>query len=93
MATLSAACEFRVLCLFFLSAVVGIDTAIAQNKSGMDSFVFEGEVDIAPELMREISKGDRLILKLFHPADGIEMDTKYSLSLITHLTLPTILLV
>ena len=79
MATLSAIFEFRVLCLFFLSAVVGIGTAIAQNKSEMNSFVFEGEVDIAPELMGEISKGDRLILKLFHPADGIEMDTKYSI--------------
>ena len=86
MATLSAVFKFRVLCLSFLSAVIGIDTATAQNKSETDPLVFEGEVDIAPELMGEISKGDRLILKLFHPADGIEMDTKYSI--VSDFTLP-----
>jgi len=76
---LSSVPGFRLFCLFFLSAAIQIDTPVAQEKSEMISLTFEGEVDIAPELMGKTSKGDRLILKLFHPEDGIEMDTKYSI--------------
>ena len=32
-----------------------------------------------PELKAKLSPTDRLVIKLFHPKDGIEMDAKYSI--------------
>lgn len=39
----------------------------------------EGTINAVPELQQYLSTSDRLIIKLFHPKDGIEMDAKYSI--------------
>ena len=55
-------------------------TARASNAvDDMAAFTIEGVIDVKPELKAKLSPADRLVIKLFHPKDGIEMDAKYSI--------------
>ena len=66
----------------FLSLIspIGITTARGSNDvDNMAAFSIEGVIDVKPELKQALSPADRLVIKLFHPKDGIEMDAKYSI--------------
>jgi hypothetical protein len=41
--------------------------------------VIRGTLTVAPDLARHIGPNDRLIIKLYHPENGIEMDAKYQI--------------
>lgn len=38
-----------------------------------------GTITIAPELAATVARGDRLIIKLYHPGGGVELDAKYQI--------------
>ena len=63
-----------------LIAAIWIMTTRASNAvDDMAAFTIEGVIDVKPELKAKLSPTDRLVIKLFHPKDGIEMDAKYSI--------------
>jgi hypothetical protein len=39
----------------------------------------QGTIDVRPDLVRHVSPEDRLVIKLFHPGDGVELDAKYAI--------------
>jgi len=39
----------------------------------------QGTIDVRPDLIRHVSPEDRLVIKLFHPGDGVELDAKYAI--------------
>jgi hypothetical protein len=41
--------------------------------------VIRGTLTVAPDLARHIGPDDRLIIKLYHPENGVEMDAKYQI--------------
>jgi hypothetical protein len=41
--------------------------------------VIRGTLTVAPDLAHHIGPDDRLIIKLYHPENGIEMDAKYQI--------------
>lgn len=49
------------------------------DTNDMAGLSIEGTINAVPELEQYLSTSDRLIIKLFHPKDGIEMDAKYSI--------------
>ena len=70
----------RFVLLFSLILFVWIPSSGANNPTNdMASFSIEGVIDIKPELKAKLSPTDRLVIKLFHPKDGIEMDAKFSI--------------
>ena len=70
----------RLALLLLLISAIWIITARASNAvDDMAAFSIEGVIDVKPELKQKISPADRLVIKLFHPKDGIEMDAKYSI--------------
>ena len=46
----------------------------------------QGTIDVQPDLVQHVSPEDRLVIKLFHPGDGVELDTKYAI--LSTFTLP-----
>ena len=70
----------RLALLLLLISAIWIITARASNAvDDMAAFSIEGVIDVKPELKQKLSPADRLVIKLFHPKDGIEMDAKYSI--------------
>ncbi len=70
--------------ILILSLLVGAGqlapTALADmDMEDVSALSIEGSIDVAPEFQKYLSRSDRLIIKLFHPKDGIEMDAKYSI--------------
>ena len=66
--------------LLSLISAIWITSARAGNDvDDMGAFSIEGVIDVKPELKPKLSPADRLVIKLFHPKDGIEMDAKYSI--------------
>ena len=49
------------------------------DTNDMAGLSIEGTINAVPELQQYLSTSERLIIKLFHPKDGIEMDAKYSI--------------
>ena len=47
----------------------------ASSRAGMPTI--SGTLTVAPELAHHIGQDDRLILKLYYPQDGVEMDATY----------------
>jgi hypothetical protein len=41
--------------------------------------VIRGTLTVAPDLAHHIGPNDRLIIKLYHPENGVEMDAKYQI--------------
>ena len=39
----------------------------------------QGTIDVRPDLIQHVSPQDRLVIKLFHPGDGVELDAKYAI--------------
>jgi hypothetical protein len=48
--------------------------------------MIQGTVAVAPGLAGQVAPGDRLIIKLYHPGDGVELDAKYRI--VDEFTLP-----
>lgn len=48
----------------------------AAAEDGGDMFI-RGTVSAAPEHAAGIAAGDRLVIKIYHPGDGVEHDPKY----------------
>lgn len=48
--------------------------------------MIRGTIQVAPALAEQVVPGDRLIIKLFHPGDGVELDAKYQI--VDDFTLP-----
>ncbi len=71
----------RSLCLLigWLFAVPGW-TADDSKKT------IQGTIGIRADLARHVSPGDRLVIKLFHPGNSVELDTKYAI--LPRFTLP-----
>ena len=70
----------RLALLLLLISAIWIITARASNAvDDMAAFSIEGVIDVKPELKAKLSPTDRLVIKLFHPKDGIEMDAKFSI--------------
>ncbi|MEZ5930844.1 MAG: hypothetical protein R3F54_02650 [Alphaproteobacteria bacterium] len=56
-------------CLFLI--FVSTSTARAEGRT------ISGSIHLPPDLTAKLAPSDRLILKLYHPAEGIEKDVRY----------------
>lgn len=63
----------------------GAAPAIAAENGG--AMTIEGTIRLAAGAEDALAPGDRLILKIYHPGDGVEMDPKYQIQ--TDYALPT----
>ena len=57
-----------------LAPVFAADWAAAAEMQ-----VIRGTLTVAPDLAHHIGPNDRLIIKLYHPENGVEMDAKYQI--------------
>jgi hypothetical protein len=64
-----------------LLASFGLALALIQGagsaESGMQAI--RGTLTVTPDLAQHIGPDDRLIIKLYHPENGVEMDAKYQI--------------
>jgi hypothetical protein len=51
----------------------------AGSAAAAEMPAIRGTLTVAPDLARHIGPDDRLIIKLYHPKDGVEMDAKYQI--------------
>jgi hypothetical protein len=60
---------------------VGLALALSPGAPLADgaSQAIRGILTVAPDLAEHIGPNDRLIIKLYHPKDGVEMDAKYQI--------------
>lgn len=63
--------------LLCAAATCALLISLAGRAEEMSVRLIEGTVDVAPELASTIAPGDRLVIKLYHPEDGIEKDLSY----------------
>ncbi len=63
--------------------VVGIGMATAADTSEK---LIQGAIRVQADMAHHIAKGDRLIIKLYYPGDGIERDPKFQI--VSDSTLP-----
>ena len=64
------------LCMAFLLA--GWLFAAAGWSDESRKFI-QGTINVSSDLSQHVSPDDRLIIKLFHPGDGVELDAKYAI--------------
>ena len=60
-----------------LAASVGLALALTGAPGRADMQAIGGTLTVAPELAHHIGRDDRLIIKLHHPEDGVELDATY----------------
>jgi hypothetical protein len=65
--------RYTLLASFGLALALTPGTGSAE--SGMQAI--RGTLTVAPGLAHHIGPSDRLVIKLYHPEDGVEMDAKY----------------
>lgn len=53
--------------------MTGMPTAFAAEKA------IQGVISVRPDLARHLGPDDRLAIKIYHPGDGVELDTKYQI--------------
>jgi hypothetical protein len=60
---------------------VGLALALSPGAPLADGAMqaIRGILTVTPDLAEHIGPNDRLIIKLYHPKDGIEMDAKYQI--------------
>src|SRR5262245_22447671 len=51
----------------------------ADRAAAADMQVIRGTRTVTPDLAHHIGPNDRLIIKLYHPENGVEMDAKYQI--------------
>lgn len=68
--------------------VVGIGLLVAVMGAAADTAdkLIQGEIRVQADMGHHISKGDRLIIKLYYPSGGIERDPKFQI--LSDFTLP-----
>ena len=71
-------CLGRALVLALLMAQL-LSAALAMDIEDVSALSIEGTIDATPQFQQYLSSSDRLIIKIFHPENGIEMDAKYSI--------------
>ena len=61
--------------------LISVGLAITLFPAAADDAMqaIRGTLTVAPELARHIGLDDRLIIKLYHPENGVEMDAKYQI--------------
>ena len=52
---------------------------VATGWSDESRKFIQGTIDVHPDLIHNVSPEDRLVIKLFHPGDGVELDAKYAI--------------
>jgi hypothetical protein len=60
-----------------LPASLGLTLALTAAPTWADMPTISGTLTVAPDLAHHVGRDDRLIMKLYHPKDGIEMDATY----------------
>ena len=60
-----------------LVASLSLAMTLSAASSRADMPTISGSLSVAPELAHHVGPDDRLILKLYHPQDGVEMDAIY----------------
>ena len=65
--------SLRSAALYVITALWLIAPAGAADPGQM----IQGTVAVAPGLAGQVAPGDRLIIKLYHPGEGVELDAKY----------------
>lgn len=65
----------------WLLASVGLALALTPRAPLAEGEMqaIRGTLTVASDLARHIGPDDRLIIKLYHPKDGVEMDAKYQI--------------
>jgi len=60
---------------------IGLALALAPGAGSAEGEMqaIRGTLTVAPDLAHHIGPDDRLIIKLYHPKDGIELDAKYQI--------------
>jgi hypothetical protein len=66
-------------------AVLGLGL-IEPARAADPGQMIQGTVAVAPGLAGQVAPGDRLIIKLYHPGDDVELDAKYRI--VDEFTLP-----
>jgi hypothetical protein len=62
-----------------ISAGLVLAFAAEAPSAGSDAQMIRGTLTVTPDLAQHIGPDDRLIIKLYHPENGIEMDAKYQI--------------
>jgi hypothetical protein len=60
-----------------LAASLGLTLALTAAPTRADMPTISGRLIVAPDLAHHVGPDDRLILKLYYPKDGVEMDATY----------------
>ena len=65
----------------WLLASLGLALALppGAGSAGGEMQAIRGTLTVAPDLAHHVGPDDRLIIKLYHPKDGIELDAKYQI--------------
>ena len=60
---------------------IGLGLAVSPGAPSADGAIqaIRGTLTVSPGLAHHIGPNDRLIIKLFHPKDGVEMDARYQI--------------
>ena len=69
----------KIRSLWGVCLVVGWVFAAGSLAADASKKTIQGTIDVHADLAQHLSPGDRLILKLFYPGDGVELDAKYSI--------------
>lgn len=51
----------------------------ASSSADAPKKTIQGTIRVHAALARHLSPGDRLVIKLFHPGNGVELDAKYAI--------------
>jgi hypothetical protein len=66
---------------------IAVSLGLALSAGAADpSRTIQGTLEIGPDLAARLGSGDRLIIKLYHPGNGVELDTSYRI--VDEFTLP-----
>ena len=65
----------------WLLTSVGLALALTPGTTSAEGEMqaIRGTLTVAPDLAHHVGPNDRLIIKLYHPKDGVEMDAKYQI--------------
>ena len=66
---------------FFFGFCLALTGAAAASAGEMDpgGKTITGSIHVHPDLARHVAAGDRLIIKLYYPGDGVDLDAKFQI--------------
>lgn len=71
------ALTLKVLALSVGFAMVFVTEPKAIAANDTDNITISGTINLPPMLRDRVAPGDRLVLKLYHPDEGVEKDIRY----------------